>query len=204
MTTVRKTAKTTVTLIVFAIGLVLLIRWCGTLSGEFFYKMKSLLNSKTQIGGFHSFLIRLSSRLLLIASGIEVVFREKNGVHALGSFGVPIIFSMCIAWGGLVVFVSIDRATSVQTNILWFWLFYYIVLFICVRNSYSRLSSIKGAGSSKIKLLVQNPPSKNDGDVSIIDRIVLYGAKIVLLVDWFALLIATVVFCIQYKQIFGL
>ena len=34
MTTVRKTAKATVTLIILAIGLTLLMRWCGTLPGE--------------------------------------------------------------------------------------------------------------------------------------------------------------------------
>ena len=199
MTTVRKTAKTTVTLIILAIGLALLMRWCGTLSGEFFYKMESLLNSKTQIGGFHSFLIRLSFWLLLIASGIEAVYREKNGVYALGSFGVPIIFSAFVAVWGLV-------ATSTRVNILWFWLFYYVGLILCVRisYSYSRLFNIKGDGPSIIKLLLKSPPSKNDGDISIIDSSVLYVAKIVLMGDWFALLIASIVFCIQYKQIFGL
>lgn len=197
MTTVRKTTKTTVTLIILAVGLALLMRWCGTLSGEFFYKMEALLISKAQIGGFHSFLIPLSFWLLLIASGIESVYREKSGVYAFGSFGVPIIFSACVAVWGLV-------ATSTRVNILWFWLFYYIGLIICVRISYSRLSNIKGAGPSKIKLLLKSPPSKNDGDVSIIDRSVLYVAKIVMLVDWIAVLIAAIVFCIQYKQIFGL
>ena len=197
MTTVRKTAKTTVTLIILAIGLALLMRWCGTLSGEFFYKMEFLLSSKTQIGGFHSFLIRLSFWLLLIASGIEAVYREKNGVYALGSFGVPIIFSACVAAWGLV-------ATSTRVNILWFWLFYYVRLILCVRISYSRLSNIKGAGPSKIKLLLKSPPSKNDGDISIIDRSVLYVVRIMMLVIWFAILISTIVYSIQYKQIFGL
>lgn len=197
MTTVRKTAKATVTLIILAIGLTLLMRWCGTLPGEFFYKIESLLNSKTQIGGFHSFLIRLSFWLLLIASGLEAVFREKNGVYILTSFGVPIFFSMCVAVWGLV-------ATSTRVNILWFWLFYYAGLIICVRILYSRLSNIKGAGPSKIKLLMKSPPSKNDGDISIIDRCVLYVAQIAMLVDWFTLLIFTIVYCIQYKQIFGL
>ena len=197
MTTVRKTAKTTVTLIILAVGMALLMHWCGTLSGEFFYKMEALLNSKGQIGGFHSFLIHVSFWLLLIASGIETVYREKSGVYALGPFGAPIIVSACGAVWGLV-------ATSTRVNILWFWLFYYVGLVVCIRISYSRLSNIKGAGPSKIKLLVKSPPSKNDGDVSIIDRSVLYGAKIVLLCDWFALLIAAIVFCIQYKQIFGL
>lgn len=197
MTTVRKMAKTTVTLIILAIGLTLLMRWCGTLSGVFFYKMESLINSKTQIGGFHSFLIRFSFWLLLIASGLEAVYREKNGVYILTSFGVPIVFSMCVAVWGLV-------ATSTRVNILWFWLFYYAGLIICVRILYSRLSNIKGTGPSKIKLLMKSSPPKNDGDISIIDRSVLYGAKIAMLVDWFALLIFTFVYCIQYKQIFGL
>lgn len=197
MTTVRKTAKTTVTLIILATGLALLMRWCGTLSGEFFYKMEFLLNSKTQIGGFHSFLIRVSFWLLLIASGIEAVYREKNGAYVLGSFGTPIIFSMCIAVWGLV-------ATSSRVNMLWFWLFYYAGLIVCVRISYSRLSNIKGAGPSKIKHLLKSPPSKNDGDISIIDRRVLYVTQIILLIAWVALLIATIVFCIQYKQLFGL
>lgn len=197
MTTVRKMSETTVTLIILAVGLTILMRWYGTLSGEFFYKMEALLNSKAQIGGFHSFLISLSFWLLLVASGIETVYREKNGVYAMGPFGAPIIFSAGVAVWGLV-------ATSTRVNILWFWLFYYVGLIVCIRISYSRLSKTKGAGPSKIKLLVKSPPSKNDGDVSIIDRSVLYVGKIVLLVDWFALLITAIVFCIQYKQIFGM
>lgn len=197
MTTVRKTTKTTVTLIILAVGLALLMRWCETLPGEFFYKMGVLLNSKEQIGGFHSFLIPLSFWLLLIASGIDSIYREKSGVYAFASFSTLIIFSMCVAVWGLV-------ATSTRVNILWFWLFYYVGLFICVRILYSRLSGIKGAGPSKIKLLLKSPPSKNDENISIIDRSVLYTAKIVMLIDWFALLISTVVFCIQYKQLLGL
>lgn len=133
----------------------------------------------------------------MIASGIEAVYREKNGVYALGSFGVPIIFSLCVAVWGLV-------ATSTRVNILWFWLFYYVGLILCARVSYGRLSNIKSVGPSKIKLLLKSPPSKNDGDISIIDRSVLYAAKIMVLVIWFAILIATIVYCIQYKQIFGL
>lgn len=159
--------------------------------------MKALLNSKAQIGGFHSLLIHVSFWVLLIASGIEAVYREKNGVYILGAFGVPIIFSTCVAVWGLV-------ATSTRVNILWFCLFYYAGLIICVRILYNRLSNIEGAGPSKIKLLLKSPPSKNDGDISIIDRSFLYFTKIAMLVDWFALLIAAIVFCIQYKQILGL
>ena len=197
MTTVRKTAKTTVTLITLVIGLVLLMRWCGTLSGDFFYKMEALLNSKAQIGGFHSLLIHVSFWILLIASGIEAVYCEKDGVYTLTSFAVPIIFSMCIAVWGLV-------AVSTRVNILWFWLFYYVGLFICVRISYGRLSKIKGAEPLKTELLLKNPSSKNDGDVSMIDRSVLYVAKIVMLVDLLALSTSVIVFCVQYKQLFGL
>lgn len=91
-----------------------------------------------------------------------------------------------------------------EVNIIWFWLFYYAGLIICIRIAYGRLSGIKGAGPSKMKQLFTNPPSKNDGDISIIDRIVLYVTQIVMLTVWFALLISTIVFCIQYKQIFGL
>lgn len=197
MTTVRKTAVTTMTLIVLAAGLAMLMRWCGTLSGEFFRKMNALLNSKSQIGSLHSILITISFWLLLIASGIEAVYREKNGVNILGAFGTPIVFSMCVAVWGLV-------ATSTRVNTLWFWLFYYVGLFICSRISYGRLSNIKGAGPSKIKLLLKSPPSKNDGEVSIIDRFVLYAAKISMLIDGLLLLIAVIVFCVQYKKIFGL
>ena len=186
MTTVRKTAKTTVTLLVLAIGLALLMRWCRTSYGVFFYNMEALLISKARIGRFHNFLIPFSFWLLLIESVIEVIYREKNGVHALSSFGVPFIFSMCIAVWGLA-------AASTWVNILWFWLFYYVGLFICIRISYKRLSSIKGAG-----------PSKNNGNVSIVDRTVLHAVKIVMLVDWFAILIAAIMLCIRYKQFFGL
>lgn len=194
---VRKTTKTTLTLIILAIGIALLMRWCGTLSGEFFYKMELLLNSKGRIGGFHSFLISISFWLLLIAAGIEAVFREKNGFYVFGSFAAPIFFSLSVAAWGLA-------ATSTRVNVIWFWLFYYAGLIICIRIAYGRLSSIKGAAPSKLKQLFTNPPSKNVGDISLIDRSVLYVTQIVMLTAWFALLISTIVFCIQYKQIFGL
>ena len=197
MTTVRKTTKTTVTLIILAVGVALLMRWCGMLPGKFFYKMRALLYSKAQIGGGYSFLIFLSFWLLLIVSEIEVIYREQTGVHAVGSFGAPIIFSICVAVWGVV-------ATSARVNTLWFWLFYHVGLIICIRIAYNRLSNIKGAGSSKIKLLVKSPPSKSDDDISLIDRSVLYITKIVMLVDWFALLISVIVFCVQYKHILGL
>lgn len=195
MTTVRKTTKTTVTLIILALGLALLMRWCGTLSGEFFYKMEALLSSKVQIGGFHSFLTPLSFWLLLIASGIESVYREKSGVYAVGSFGVPIIFSACVAVWGLV-------ATSTRVNIMWFWLFYYVGLIICVRIAYGKLSSIKGSGPAKIKLFLKSPPAKNDGNVSLVDRTVLYIARVVLLADCIALFVSAVVFCVQNRHYF--
>lgn len=197
MTTVRKTTKTTVTLIVLIIGIVLLMRWCGTLSEDFFLKLARLLNSRSQIGGFQSFLISISFWFLLVEGGIEAIFHEKNGIYILGSFGVPIIFSLCVAVWGLA-------ATSTRVNITWFLLFYYVGLLVCIRIAYGRLSGIKGAGPAKFKKLLTNPPSKNDGDISIIDRNVLYVAQILLLTTWFALLISTIVFCIKHKQIFGL
>ncbi len=186
MTSVRETTKTTVTLLVFAVGVALLMRWCGTLRGAFFFQMKSLLHSRAQIGRLHSFLISLSFRLLLTASCIEAVYNKRRGVNALGSFEFPMVFSACVALWGIA-------ATSVRVSIPWFWLFYYVGLMICVRITYRRISSIKVA-----------VPDGNDGNVSAVDRAVLYFAKAVMLADGFALLISAVQFFVQHKQSLGL
>ncbi len=200
MTTVRKMTKTTATLVILAVVLTLLMRWCGTLSGEFFYTLDALLNSRALIGGFHSILISFSFWLLLIVSGIKAVHYEESGVHALVLFALPFIFSVCVAVWGLV-------AMSTQVNLLWFWLFYSVGLIICVRISYGSLSYIAGPGPWKKKQQMKNSSYKNPknyGDAGMVDQSVLYAAKTVMLVDWFALLISAVVYCIQYRQIFGL
>lgn len=197
MISVRKAAKTTAALIFLIMGITALMHWCGTRSEGFLYQANLLLNSKNQIGVFHSFAVSRAFWLLIVSSGVEAVFKEKSGIYIIGSFGVPIIFSLCVATWGIA-------ATFVRVNITCFWLFCYASLIIFVRVAYGRLSNIKGAGPSQITLFVKNVPSKNDSDVSIIDRSVLYVAKAVMLVGWFAVLISSVVFCVQYKQIFGL
>ena len=197
MTSARKAAKTTATLVVLIIGITILMRWCETLSDGFIYQTNLLLNSKSQIGGYHSFIVSLSFWLLLISSGIDAVFKGKSGVYIIDSFGVPITFSLCVAVWGLA-------AVSTQVNIDWFWLFYYVGLIICIRIAYGRISNIKGAGPSKIILFLKSAPSKNDSEVSIIDRCILYVTKVVMLMNWFALILSCIIFCAQYNQIFRL
>jgi len=46
MTSVRKVAKTTITLVVLIVGLAMLMHWSATLSDGLFYKTNLLLNSK--------------------------------------------------------------------------------------------------------------------------------------------------------------
>ena len=197
MTTVRNATKTTATLITLIIVIALLTHFFGKLTREPFYGMGALLRSKTLIGGFHSALLSISFWLLLMASGVEAIFRENSGVYIFGSFRTPLIFSLCFAVLGIIALLA-------RINIIWFWLFYFIGLIVCVKIAFGGLSRIKGAGPSKIKLFFTSPPSKNDADVSIVDRWVLYVVRFVMLVDWFALLLSFVIFCIQNRHIVGL
>lgn len=197
MTSVRKAAKTTVTLIILLIGIVVLTNYCETKAGDFFYKIERLMDSKNQIGALHSFIISFSFMLLLIAAVIDSVFRDKVALSVLGSFSLVITISVCVAV--CAIYMKLSRESYV-----WFWLLYYIGLIVCSRMAYGRVSGITGAGPAKIALLLKSTPSKNDSSASIIDRTVIYALQIVMIFDQYTLIIGAAVYCIQNKHIFGL
>lgn len=194
--TVRKIAKTTFSLLILALGMLILTRWCNAQSDGFAYRIRLLLWSKAQIGSVHSFLVSFSFWMLLLSSAVDSVFREKSGLYIFDSFGIPIaLFSYVAIW--------VAFARSANIDIRWFWLFYYIVLIICMKISFNGLSNIKGGGASKLKVFLKTPPKENDVDVHIFDRYVLWVVRAILLFLWFSSFVALVIFCIQHRQIFG-
>ena len=195
MTSVRKTSGTTVTLFIFIVTIVVLTRLSNRWDSDFISQMNLILSSRPRIGAFHSIVLGVSFWLLLIASTFDAVFREKKGLDILSAFGIPIIFSGCIAIWGLVVISS-------YVDLRWFWLFYYVVMLICTKLSFNKISKAKGGGPTKINEFFKTPPSKCDTEVSIVDRYVLFSAKAVLLVLWFLQIIMIIAFCVQYREIF--
>lgn len=196
MMTVRKTANTTFTLIILTFGIIILTHWCDAQHAGFFYRMRLLIGTKVQIGSLHSLVVSFSFWMLLLSSAVDSVFREKSGLYIFDSFGIPIaLFSYVAIW--------VAFARSANIDIRWFWLFYYIVLIICMKISFNGLSNTKGGGASKLKVFLKTPPKENDVDVHIFDRYVLWVVRSILLFLWFISFVALVIFCIQHRQIFG-
>lgn len=198
MYSIRSTSKTTIALIILAICIALLMYWCSAVPSIFSYYVLSLILSKEHFGKFHSFLVSASFWLLLLASANEAVFGEKRGFRVIKSFDIPIFISAWVAIWGFI-------AMNTQVNITWFWLCYYLCLLVGLTLSLRRQSRIKGAGPARSSvstpriLLALSPPSRNGFDVSIIDRIVLYGFKMAMLVDWLTLFVYLIVFFVQNR-----
>jgi len=197
MTTVRKTAETTAILIVFAIGIVLLMRWCKTLSLDFFNTLDQLMMSRKQLGAYHSFLVTMSFWSMMVVLLFDAVYRNNSGLRVLESYIIPTLFTVCVAVWGLV-------ATYAAVNTVWFWAFIYLGEIVCFRIVYSRLCRINGAGPYKIVPFLKSPPSSNDTSVHIVDRTMLYILKILVLLELLVLVISFIAFLIRYKQFFGL
>jgi len=197
MTNVRKMTLTTVALIACTALVVLITYWCRSLLRDFFYSMNSLLGTKARIGMFHSIILSFSFWCFLITPGIEAVLREMNWKNIYEVFIPQLVFSGSIIIWGII-------ATSTRVNTIWFWIFYHVGLIIGIRSSFVRITKVSGGGSSKLKLFIKDPLSKNDLHVSIIDRGVMCGSKVFLLVSIALLLFSLILLCIQYKQIFGI
>lgn len=195
MNTVRDMAKTTVTLMVF-IGVVILFALrCANLPMDFFHKINMLLRSRSLLGPVHNLILGASFWCLLLVSGLDAVYHEKTGLEIVGAFSIPLLFSLCVAaWG--------YGSLSAHMDIRWFWLFYYVVLIVCLKVSLTKLTRVRGAGSSRIALFFKDLTAPNDTDVSDLDFYVVRVAKVVLLAVWLILLVAAAAYCVQNRSLF--
>lgn len=195
MTTVRKTSGITLTLYIFIAVIIVLTKLSAGWNGVFFERMNLILGSRVRIGTIHSVVLAISFWLLLIASTVDTIYRDRKGFSILGAFGIPIIFSGCVA-----IWVLISM--SAYVDLRWFWLFYYIMMLICTKLSYKKISKSKGGGPTRVKEFFKTPPSKYDADVKIVDRYVLFSVRAVSLAFWFLQIVLIIAFCVQYQEIF--
>lgn len=195
MSNVRKSSKTTVTLLVFCIGLFWLTAWCQTLDSDFITQMNLLLSSNRLLGRFHVLLLKTAFWMILIASGTDAIFSEKSALSVIGSFILPIIFSIaCAVWA----LVSIDSYVDLR----WFWLFYTLALTFCTRKSFKKLANHHDASLMKINAFIKSISRKKNCNNSKADYYVIYFLRLLLLIMWILLIIAAIVFCINHREIF--
>ncbi|SCW45888.1 hypothetical protein SAMN02910456_01226 [Ruminococcaceae bacterium YRB3002] len=193
MTSVKNMTKTTVSMIVFAIGIALLMLLWENHPGSVLRELLYLFTIKEQFGVFHNIMISFSFWILMAASGVDAVLRDKKGLSLFDPFAVPVSYLLSVAFLILVAFSSTKMSIAIV-----FWMIYYVSVFICIRIEYSRICHIKGAGPVWFKQFIKTLPSQNDPSVSIIDRWIIYVTRIILLIDGYALLIAVVALGIQY------
>lgn len=196
MTTIRKTAKITLTLSALFITVAILIKWTSLQLDQYYFEISVLWSSKDIFSWWHGFIVQFSFWLVLLASCIETLFCEISVVNILKCLRAPLVLVLFVAAWGIVAMFTLE-------NFLLFWMFYYGGLFVCNQVVYRGITSVKGAGPSGIKLFLKSPPSKNGGDVSLVDRYVLYVTRIALLVNMLVLPISLAVYFVQYQQMFG-
>lgn len=197
MTTVRKMSKTTLTLLAVTAVIVLFSYLCSSLFNSFFRTMKSLLGTKERIGLLYNCVVSASFWILLAASVVESIQREKSGYIIYELFIIPLVFSGLVAIWGIV-------GISSRISMIWFWVFYHIVMIICLRKAYLRITKIVGGGPSKVKDFIKDPLCQSALGVNIIDRKILCWTKVVLLSDYAMVIISLIILCIQYRSIFGI
>lgn len=182
MISVRKASKTTISLIAFIVVFLFLVCWISSLSGITLFKLNRIVDSRKQLGVFHSLIIGITFWCLLIADGLDAVYLEKSGLHLLRSFTSLFVLTF-------ILFVA--AATFNYTNIRLFWLCYYIITIISLKISIEKIKKIEDT------LLSSNLTKVNEDTAGKLDCKTIWFSKSTLQIVWRVLIGSFVVFCIQ-------
>lgn len=122
MKTVRDSAKLTWTLVVIAVGVVLVRHWYLVSDVDYFDMAKAFMQTREQVGGVHMFLMKTAFWVSVVAAIVNAVLNDKFGFNILSAAWVPLAIMCCLA---LLFIPDIGF-----TNIHLFWLICYILVII--------------------------------------------------------------------------
>ncbi len=193
MNTVKYSAKTTATLIVFALGLVALTKWCNTIPHEAIYYIRRTLNSRFMLEPTFRTVQSISFWSLLIVSVEYAVINNCFGFKVFQAFAIPLTISVIATIATLISEIPFH----------WYWAGYFVLLIFGVKSSFTKLSSINKSNSKLVSFAseLRNKPSI-EGDP--IDFYVVYLTKALLLPLFVALVLSLIIFCMIHKHSFGI
>lgn len=190
MNTVKHSAKTTATLIIFILGLVALAKWCDTIPHEAVYYVQRTLSNQIMLEPAFRIIQSISFWSLLIVSVEYAIISDCSGFKVFRAFAVPLTISVIVAVAALIP----------EIRFHWFWAGYFILLIFGIKNSFKKLSSLNGS-TNKLFSFIKELGKKSSIQGNSIDYYVIYVTKVLLLALFVALVLSLTIFCVinRYK-----
>lgn len=193
MNTVKHSAKTTATLIIFILGLVALTKWCDTIPHEAVYYVQRTLSNQIMLEPAFRIIQSISFWSLLIVSVEYAIISNCSGFKVLQAFAVPLTISVIVAVAALIPEIKFH----------WFWGGYFILLIFGIKSSFKKLSSLNGS-TNKLFPFIKELGKKSSIQGNSIDYYVIYVTKVLLLALFVALVLSLTIFCVINRYKLGL
>ena len=193
MNTVKHSAKTTATLIIFILGLVALANWCDTIPHEAVYFVQRTLSNQIMLEPAFRIIQSISFWSLLIVSVEYAIISDCSGFKVFRAFAVPLTISVIVAVAALIP----------EIRFHWFWAGYFILLIFGIKSSFKKLSSLNGS-TNKLFSFIKELGKKSSIQGNSIDYYVIYVTKVLLLALFVALVLSLTIFCVINRYKLGL
>ena len=193
MNTVKHSAKTTATLIIFILGLVALAKWCDTIPHEAVYFVQRTLSNQIMLEPAFRIIQSISFWSLLIVSVEYAIISDCSGFKVFRAFAVPLTISVIVAVAALIP----------EIRFHWFWAGYFILLIFGIKSSFKKLSSLNGS-TNKLFSFIKELGKKSSIQGNSIDYYVIYVTKVLLLTLFVALVLSLTIFCVINRNKLGL
>lgn len=193
MNTVKHSAKTTATLIIFILGLVALAKWCDTIPHEAVYYVQRTLINQIMLEPAFRIIQSISFWSLLIVSVEYAIISDCSGFKVFRAFAVPLTISVIVAVAALIP----------EIRFHWFWAGYFILLIFGIKSSFKKLSSLNGS-TNKLFPFIKELGKKSSIQGNSIDYYVIYVTKVLLLALFVALVLSLTIFCVINRYKLGL
>ena len=193
MNTVKHSAKTTATLIIFILGLVALAKWCDTIPHEAVYYVQRTLSNQIMLEPAFRIIQSISFWSLLIVSVEYAIISDCSGFKVFRAFAVPLTISVIVAVAALIP----------EIRFHWFWAGYFILLIFGIKSSFKKLSSLNGS-TNKLFPFIKELGKKSSIQGNSIDYYVIYVTKVLLLALFVALVLSLIIFCVINRYKLGL
>ena len=193
MNTVKHSAKTTATLIIFILGLVALAKWCDTIPHEAVYFVQRTLSNQIMLEPAFRIIQSISFWSLLIVSVEYAIISDCSGFKVFRAFAVPLTISVIVAVAALIP----------EIRFHWFWAGYFILLIFGIKSSFKKLSSLNGS-TNKLFPFIKELGKKSSIQGNSIDYYVIYVTKKKILALFVALVLSLTIFCVINRYKLGL
>lgn len=193
MNTVKHSAKTTATLIIFTLSLVALTKWCDTIPNETVFHIQCTLNKQFMLEPFFRIVQNIGFWILLVVSGMYAIINNCSGFKVLQAFSIPLSISVIMAIATLIPEISFH----------WFWAGYFILLIFGIKSSFKKLSSLNGS-TNKLFPFIKKIDKKPSIEGNAIDYYVVYVIKVLLFALFLVLVLSLTIFCVINRYSFGI